>query len=180
MSISGNTMTDQELADAIRAHVSQLGRTHISTRADDLGEPEARVRQIIDRISGQVYLGQISGVVKDRWPAVAQGFIPMDRTEAFEAAEAARKELFERGKVFRVSDIHKTYAAPKGEYAVVRVEHLNDLIVSAYYTGMFMGQKFNAAPPKDSGRNEEMQAFLARIHQIGGVDEPAVAQDLTP
>jgi hypothetical protein len=72
MSISGNTMTDQELADAIRAHVSHLGRTHITTLADDLGEPEARVRQIINRISGQVYLGQISGVVQDRWPAVAQ------------------------------------------------------------------------------------------------------------
>lgn len=57
-------MTDQQLADAIRAHVSQLGRTHITTLAGDLGEPEARVRQIIDRMSGQVYLGQISGVVK--------------------------------------------------------------------------------------------------------------------
>ena len=72
MSISGNTMTDQELADAIRAHVSQLGRTDITTLAADLGETEERVRQIIDRMSGQVYLGQISGVVKDRWPAVAQ------------------------------------------------------------------------------------------------------------
>lgn len=72
MSISGSTMTDQELADAIRAHVSHLGRTHITTLAADLGETEERVRQIIDRISGQVYLGQISGVVKDRWPAVAQ------------------------------------------------------------------------------------------------------------
>lgn len=72
MSILESTMTDQELADAIRAHVSQLGRTHITTLADDLGEPEARVRQIIASMSGQVYLGQISGVVKDRWPAVAQ------------------------------------------------------------------------------------------------------------
>lgn len=103
----------------------------------------------------------------------------MDRTETFKAAEAVRKELFERGKVFLVADIHKTYAAPKGEYAVVRVEHLNDLIVSAYYTGMFIGQKFNAAPPKDSGRNEEMQAFLARLHQIGADEEPAVAQEPT-
>lgn len=72
MNISGSIMTDQELADAIRAHVSQLGRTHITTLAADLGETEERVRQIIDRISGQVYLGQISGVVRDRWPAVAQ------------------------------------------------------------------------------------------------------------
>ena len=72
MSILGSIMTDQELADAIRAHVSHLGRTHITTLAADLGEPEERVRQIIDRISGQVYLGQISGVVQDRWPAVAQ------------------------------------------------------------------------------------------------------------
>lgn len=97
----------------------------------------------------------------------------MNRTETFKAAEAARKELFARDKLFRVSDIHKTYAAPKGEYAVVRVEHLNDLVVSAYYTGMFMGQKFNAAPPKESDRNATMQAFLARLHQIGAGQEPA-------
>lgn len=70
--------TDQQLADELRARLTLLGHAHVSTLADDLGETEARVADILRRMSGDVYLAAVTLKAWDRkqlagsFPAVAQ------------------------------------------------------------------------------------------------------------
>jgi hypothetical protein len=54
------TRTDQELATELRAMLAIHGHAHVSTLAADTGETEARVADVLRRMSGEVYLGAVT------------------------------------------------------------------------------------------------------------------------